>query len=89
MRIRCLLSELRGTESLRSIAEKADVNPGDLSKIEAGMMLPKDEDVPALQRAYGAPVTSWYPPAVLLALESDDIWLQMLRERMHDAWLRS
>lgn len=89
MHVRCYLSELRGPASLRSIAEKAEVAPGDLSRIEAGIMLPKDDDVPALERAYGAPITSWYPPIVLLALESDEVWFEMLRERMHAAWRSS
>lgn len=65
------------------------MNAGEISRIESGQALPRDEDVPALERAYGAPVTSWYPPQVLLAVEFDEVWLEMLRERVHDAWRRS
>lgn len=85
-RLNCFLRELRGPASLREIAEVAEVNPGDLSRIENGTMIPRDEDVPALERAYGAPISSWYPPLTLLALESDEVWFEMLKERMHEAW---
>jgi len=34
-------------------------------------------------------VTSWYPAPVLLAVEFDEQWLEMLRERMHAAWRES
>lgn len=89
MRVRCFLKELRGPASLRSVAEAAEMNAGELSRIESGSALPRDEDVPALERAYGVPVTSWYPPPVLLALEVDEVWLEMLRERVHEAWRRA
>lgn len=87
--LRCYLRELRGPISLRSIAEQADINAGELSRIEAGTALPRDEDVPALERAYRAPILSWYPPQVLFAMESDAVWFEMLQERMHEAWRRS
>lgn len=85
-RVRCFLRELRGPVTLRAIADDAGLNSGELSRIEAGYALPRDEDLPRLERAYGAPITSWYPPAVLFALESDELWFQMLQERMHEAW---
>ena len=88
-RLRCFLTALRGPQTLRHMAELADMNPGELSRIESGIALPKDDDVPALERAYGAPITSWYPPYALLAMESDEVWFEMLRERMHEAWRRS
>lgn len=89
MRVRCFLAEIRGPVSLRSIAEAAELNAGELSRIESGRALPRDEDVPALERAYGKSVAEWYPPPVLLAFEFDDEWLEMLRERMHAAWRSS
>ena len=88
-RLRCFLRELRGPQTLRAIAEIADINPGELSMIESGQRIPRDMDVPALERAYGAPITSWYHPLALVALEFDDEALDALRERMHDAWRRS
>lgn len=88
-RLRCFLKELRGPESLRSLAERADFNAGELSRIESGSALPRDEDVPALERAYGAPITDWYHPLVLVAIEFDDAALDALRERVHEAWRRS
>lgn len=87
--LRCFLKELRGPVTLRSVAAEAGIAPGDLSRIEAGTYLPKDEDVPALERAYGAPITSWYPPVVLFAMESDEVWFELLQERMHEAWRAS
>ena len=89
MRVRCFLKEIRGPASMRSIAEAAGVNAGELSRIEQGTALPRDEDVPALERAYGKSIAEWYPPLVLLAVEFEDGWLDALRERIHDAWRRS
>lgn len=88
-RLRCFLRELRGPRTLREQAAKAGVNHGELSRIEAGIALPRDEDVPALEQAYGAPITDWYHPLVLVALEFDDSALEALRERVHEAWRRS
>jgi transcriptional regulator with XRE-family HTH domain len=89
VRVRCFLRELRGPASIREVAERCELNPGELSRIENGTALPRDEDVPALERAYGAPITDWYPPMVLLAMESDALWFEMLRERIHAAWRSS
>lgn len=88
-RLRCFLRELRGPVSLRQIAAQAEVNAGELSRIEAGLALPRDEDVPALERAYGAPITSWYHPQALLAMEFDDSCLEALRLRVYEAWRAS
>lgn len=88
-RLRCFLRELRGPHSLREMARTADVPPGELSLIEQGQRLPRDSDVPALEAAYGAPLTSWYHPLALVAMEFDDEALEALRERMHDAWRTS
>lgn len=88
-RLRCFLRELRGPVTLREIAEQAGMNPGDISRIEAGLQVPRDDQIPRLEAAYGAPVTDWYPPMVLLALEFDDSALLGLRARLHEAWRRS
>lgn len=86
MRVRCFLREIRGPRSLRRVAEDAGLNPGMLSRIEQGVAFPKDDEVPALASAYGAPITDWYPPLVLVAFEFDDTALEALRERIHEAW---
>lgn len=88
-RLRCFLRELRGPRTLREIADAVGMIPGELSRFETGIALPRDEDVPALEKAYGAPITSWYHPLCLVALEFDDAAYEALRERMHDAWRRS
>lgn len=87
MRVRCFLKEIRGPRSLRRVADEAGINPGMLSRIEQGVAFAKDDEVPALARAYGAPITDWYPPLVLVAMEFDDVALEALRERIHEAWL--
>lgn len=89
MRVRCFLKEIRGPRSLRNVAGETAINPGMLSRIEQGVAFPKDDEIPALARAYGAPISDWYPPLVLIALEFDDSALEALRERIHEAWRRS
>lgn len=82
MRVRCFLREIRGSRSLREIATAADVNAGNLSRIELGSAFPKDDEIPRLEVAYGAEVSEWYPGRVLLALEVEDDELHDLRERL-------
>jgi transcriptional regulator with XRE-family HTH domain len=89
VRLRCFLKEIRGPRGLREIAELTSMNRGELSRIENGMALPRDSDVPALEAVYGAPITDWYHPLCLVAMEFDDEALEALRERMHDAWRAS
>lgn len=71
MRVPCLLRELRGDRSLREVEEHSGVSRGTLSKIERGQEFPLDKHVPALEQAYGAPASEWWPPAVLLLIERD------------------
>jgi transcriptional regulator with XRE-family HTH domain len=87
MRVRCHLREIRGARSLRSIADEAGVNPGQLSMIEAGKTLPKDDEVPRLAKAYGRQFTDWYPPLVLSAIEVGDDELNRIRLAMVEAWV--
>lgn len=89
MRVRCFLPELRGPRSLRNVAGDAGINPGMLSRIEQGVALPKDDEIASLEAAYGAPITDWYPPLVIVAMEFDDTAFEALRERIHEAWRRS
>ena len=72
MRVPCRLREIRGRRPLRDIADQAGVNRGTLSMIELGRMLPKDEQIPGLEHAYGRPVEDFYSPRVLLALADDE-----------------
>jgi transcriptional regulator with XRE-family HTH domain len=89
MRVRAFFKEIRGPRSLRKVAEAAGINPGMLSRIEQGVAFPKDDEIPALAAAYGAPITDWYPPLVIVAMEFDDTALEALRERLHEEWLAS
>lgn len=76
MRVACRLRDLRGDRSLRDIADLVGVSAGLLSEIERGIRFPRDADVPALERTYGAPAAAWYAedaqPITTLALISDD-----------------
>jgi transcriptional regulator with XRE-family HTH domain len=81
MHVRCKLREIRERMprkesgepvSLRDIEAVAAVSAGVLSQIERGVMLPPDRQISQLEAAYGAPVTDWYAPGVLLVLQEDD-----------------
>ncbi|MGH2715415.1 MAG: helix-turn-helix domain-containing protein [Thermoleophilaceae bacterium] len=67
MRLACRLRELREARELSLADVKAALpagvkaSRGDLSRIERGMMLPPQKWVSALEAAYGAPSSSWYP----------------------------
>jgi transcriptional regulator with XRE-family HTH domain len=93
VRLRCFLKEIRGERSLRDITAHIEEStghrlaPGDLSRIEQGIWLPKDELLPALVAAYGANVDDWYPDLVLLALETDDDKLLSIRARLRTTLL--
>ena len=87
MHLICFLKEIRGTRPLRSVADEAGVNPGMLSRIENGMALPKDDQIPMLEAAYRAQVTDWYPKGVLLALTFDGDEVGQIRERMRTTLL--
>lgn len=72
MRVRCVLREIRGRRSVRELETLSGINRGTLSQIERGRLLPLDEHIPALERAYGKPAHTWYPDHVLLQLQHDD-----------------
>lgn len=78
MRVACRLREIRGDRALADVARRAGVHAAELSKIERGLALPRDEWVPRLELAYRAPRAEWYPAAftgadgtVLVALQPD------------------
>lgn len=72
MRLPCNLREIRGKRPMIEIARAAKVAEAELSKIERGLALPRDEWMDALEEAYGAPRHEWWPPAVLVVLEAED-----------------
>lgn len=72
MRLATRLRTLRVAAGL-SLTETADltgVPKGDLSKIETGRALPRDEWVENLANAYG-PADGWYEPRLLLLIQAD------------------
>lgn len=85
MRVACNLREIRERMprtdagkrvSMQDIHERTveaghPVAGGILSMIERGIVLPTDDQVPAIEHAYGAPVTDWYDARTLLALQAD------------------
>ena len=71
MRVDCRLRELRDA-SLREVEDLTGINLARLSQFEAGRLLPRDSEIPALEQAYGASAAVWYPPDVLLAIQKDD-----------------
>lgn len=71
MRLRCHLREFRGKRTLKEIAAGSGVSMSVLSQLERGRMVPTDQEVTALEREYGQPVESWYPPRTLVAFEGD------------------
>ena len=71
MRLNCRLREIRGKDSLRDYSTATGINRGQLSLIELGRLLPKDEWLPALERVYGQPRTAFYDASGLLAIQAD------------------
>lgn len=77
MRLTCRLRDYRGDRSLREMAIATEaaghqVSAGELSRIERGTLLPTDKQTAALEQAYGHPVTAWYDPVALLAIQVDE-----------------
>lgn len=72
MRLVCHLRVIRGGRPLRVLAVASGVDKGSLSRIERGVALPTDAQVPGLQRAYGVAAHHWYEPAALLAIQQDE-----------------
>jgi transcriptional regulator with XRE-family HTH domain len=87
MKLRCVLRTIRGERPLREIARAANVNAGELSRIENGSAVPRDEMIPPLEQAYGAMFEDWYPKRTAIALESEDGELDSIRVRMRTSLL--
>jgi transcriptional regulator with XRE-family HTH domain len=62
--VQCHLRQFRGDRTLQALADQSGVSKGQLSQIEQGRSLPRDRDVPLLERAYGHPRSEWYPADV-------------------------
>ena len=69
MKLRCLLREIRGRRPLSALAAETGINAGELSKLETGRSLPRDEWLPALEAAYGVPKSEWWDRETLLVIE--------------------
>jgi hypothetical protein len=75
VKVRCYLRHHRGRCSLRDLTTIAGVkglNPGALSLIEQGRLIPRDSWIPSMEAVYGVPRTRWWPREVLTVLELDD-----------------
>lgn len=81
MRVRCHLRDIRERMPRKEngkrvtttdISKTAGVGGGIISQIERGMTFPTDRQIEPLEQAYGAPITDWYAPRVLLVLEEDE-----------------
>jgi transcriptional regulator with XRE-family HTH domain len=60
MRLLCRLREARGDRTLAALAEVSGVSPAYLSQIETGRLLPRDEWIAGMERAYGLEYGRWY-----------------------------
>lgn len=71
MRLNCKLRALRGDRTLRQLEADVGISRGTLSRYETGQQLPPDRHITALERAYGAPASTWYAPHVWLEITPD------------------
>lgn len=71
MRVRCHLKRFRGDKSIRDVETESGIARATLSRLENGQLFPLDAQVPQLEEAYGARITDWYDPGVLLELQKD------------------
>lgn len=73
MRLRCRLREIRGRRPLKHLADESGVARATLNLIENGRQLPKDEQVEAIERAYGVPLAEFYDwRGPLLVVDMDE-----------------
>jgi transcriptional regulator with XRE-family HTH domain len=69
----CRLRNLREKRelSIKDMERATGISRGTLSAVERGKAVPLDEHVAPMEREYG-PITSWYSPWALLALQEGD-----------------
>ena len=72
MHLNTNLAELRGKRSVREIAEASGVHEATVRQIEQGKLVPRDQHIAPLERAYGAPWVEWYSRWALAALQEGD-----------------
>lgn len=60
MRLLCHLRAARGDRTISEMAASSGVARAYLSQIEAGRLLPRDEWVAGMERAYGLEYARWY-----------------------------
>lgn len=60
MRLPNRLPQLRGERTITDIANATGIARPYLSQIERGLLMPRDEWLPALENAYGESVATWY-----------------------------
>lgn len=72
MRVRTFMRPLRRARGLtvEQAAACAGLAKGEISMLERGHALPRDEQLPGLYRVYGHP-SGWYPAGVLHVLMDD------------------
>lgn len=75
MRVTCRLRDVRvemmPRPTLRGMADATRIHPGDLSRIERGMMLPTDEQLRRIEQAYGVPRDAIYATTESLTIHHD------------------
>lgn len=72
MRVGCRLREKRGNRTLREMADTSGVLASELSRIENGRLLPADDQLAGLERAYGLSRLEIWDEATLYAVRPDD-----------------
>ena len=72
MHLACHLREIRGKRPIREVEAESGVSRAYLSQIERGRMLPTEDQIPELERAYGVMLHEMYPAFVLAAVNRDD-----------------
>jgi transcriptional regulator with XRE-family HTH domain len=73
LRIRTHLQRIRTARglSVRDVYAATGIAIGDVSRIEHGQQIPRDDQVEQMIGVYGHPA-DWYPPTVLRVLQLDE-----------------
>ena len=70
MRLPCRLRDHRATP-LRVLEHQVGISRATLSRIETGHQLPRDQDIPRLEAAYGLPFDRWYAGPQLFLFDDE------------------
>jgi transcriptional regulator with XRE-family HTH domain len=71
VRLICRLREHRGKRGLRETADLIGMHAGQLSQIELGRMVPRDDQIALMEPVYGVPFEEWYSPLTIRVLAED------------------